>query len=138
DVTQPYAADSRAGRLMGLLIDELRTLPTLPLHLPQPGDPRLRRICEQLLRAPDDSSTATQWAQRLHVDAKTIQRLFARETGMSFGRWRQQARLLAALERLARGERVLDTALALGYASPAAFATMFKRQFGVVPSTYFQ
>ena len=46
-----------------------------------------------------------------------MQRLFLRHTGMTFGRWRQQARLLAAMERLARGERVLDVALDLGYES---------------------
>src|SRR3546814_20402743 len=81
--------------------------------------------------------SATRWAQTLHFDAKPLQRLCAREIGMSFGQWRQQARLLTALELLAQGERVLDVALALGYASPGAFATMFKRQFGVTPSAYF-
>lgn len=136
-LTPPHAPGSRGERITELLLDELRTVPALALHLPQPRDARLRRICDRLAEAPHDSTTATQWAKALHVDAKTIQRLFARETGMSFGQWRQQARLMAALERLARGERVLDVALALGYASPGAFATMFKRQFGVTPSTYF-
>ncbi|MFT4046584.1 MAG: helix-turn-helix transcriptional regulator [Solimonas sp.] len=134
----PHAPGSRGERISQLLIDELRTLPSLALHLPEARDPRLKRVCEPLLSEPADNSTATQWARRLHIDAKTLQRLFARDTGMSFGQWRQQVRLLAALERLARGDRVLDTALALGYASPAAFATMFKRQFGVSPSVYFQ
>ncbi|HXE76947.1 MAG TPA: helix-turn-helix domain-containing protein, partial [Rhodanobacter sp.] len=59
-------------------------------------------------------------------------------TGMTFGQWRRQARLLAALEHLASGARVIDVALDLGYNSPTAFATMFKRQFGVVPSSFFQ
>ncbi len=138
EIKPPYAAGSRNERLVQLLIDELDALPTLALHLPQPQDVRLKRICDRLLAAPDDAHTAAEWAQHLHVDAKTVQRLFARETGMSFGQWRQQVRLLSALERLARGERVLDIALALGYASPSAFATMFKRQFGVAPSAYFQ
>lgn len=133
----PHARGSRGERITELLLDELRTVPALALHLPQPRDARLRRICDRLAAAPHDNTTAAQWAQALHVDAKTIQRLFARETGMSFGQWRQQARLLAALEQLAHGERVLDVALALGYASPGAFATMFKRQFGVTPSAYF-
>ncbi|WP_366515665.1 AraC family transcriptional regulator [Solimonas marina] len=134
----PHAPGSRGDHIAHLLLDELRTLPALALHLPQPRDARLQRICERLQAAPDDNSTVAQWAARLHVDAKTVQRLFARETGMSFARWRQQARLLAALERLARGDRILDTALALGYASPGAFATMFRRQFGVAPSAYFR
>ncbi|VTU16395.1 AraC family transcriptional regulator [Variovorax sp. PBL-E5] len=138
EVEQPYADNSRAGRLMRLLLDELQALPVLPLHLPQPADPRLRRICARLLERPGDVSTLSHWARLLAVDVKTIQRLFTRETGMTFGQWRQQARLLRALERLATGEKVVDIALALGYDSPSAFATMFKRQFGQTPSAFFR
>ena len=137
-VRAPYAANSRDGRLMRLMLDELRALPVLPLHLPQPADARLRRICAHLQQQPDDPSTLGDWAASLQIDVKTIQRLFARETGMTFGQWRQQARLLRALERLAGGEKVVDVALALGYESPSAFATMFKRQFGQTPSQFFR
>jgi len=137
-VIPPYVADSRDGRVMRLLLDELRALPVLPLHLPQPADARLRRICGRLAKRLDDTSTLADWAVALDVDAKTIQRLFARETGMTFGQWRQQARLLHALERLALGDKVVDIALALGYDSPSAFATMFKRQFGATPSAFFR
>lgn len=137
-VRPPYADESRDGRLMRLLLDELQALPVLPLHLPQPADPRLRRICTQLLDHPDDDATLVDWAERLGVDAKTVQRLFSRETGMTFGQWRQQARLLHGLEKLASGDKVVDVALALGYESPSAFATMFKRQFGQTPSAFFR
>ena len=137
-VRVPYAANSRDGRLMRLMLDELRVLPVLPLHLPLPSDARLRRICERLQRQPDDSSTLGDWALHLGVDVKTIQRRFARETSMTFGQWRQQARLLHALESLARGEKIVDVALGLGYESPSAFATMFKRQFRQTPSQFFK
>lgn len=138
DVPVPYAANSRDGRLMRLLLDELRALPVLPLYLPQPADPRLQRICARLQQRPDDPSTLGDWAASLRIDVKTIQRLFARDTGMTFGQWRQQARLLHGLERLAGGEKVVEVALALGYDSPSAFATMFKRQFGQTPSQFFR
>ena len=138
EVEQPYAEQSRDGRLMRLLLDELHSLPVLPLHLPQPADERLRRICTRLGEQPDDVSTLAAWAATLAVDVKTIQRLFARETGMTFGQWRQQARLLYGLERLAVGDKVVDVALALGYDSPSAFAAMFKRQFGETPSAFFR
>jgi len=137
DVQQPYAPNSRDGRVMRLLLDELRTLPVLPLHLPMPGDARLQQICSHLQSQLDDTSTLADWAERLGVDVKTIQRRFSAETGMTFGQWRQQARLLRALELLAGGEKVVDVALQLGYDSPSAFATMFKRQFGLTPSQFF-
>lgn len=138
DVAQPYAADSRDGRLMTLLLDEVALLPSLPLRLPQPTDPDLLAICEAIAGTPDDPSTLGQWAKRLGVDPKTIQRRFTRQTGMTFGQWRQQARLIMALEQLASGVKVVDVALNLGYSSPSAFATMFKRQFGAPPSAYFR
>jgi AraC-like DNA-binding protein/quercetin dioxygenase-like cupin family protein len=136
-VQQPYAAGTRDGRVMRLILDELKVLPVLPLHLQIPSDTRLRPICEQLQQQLDDSTTLVDWAQRLAVDVKTIQRLFIKETGMTFGQWRQQARLLRALELLAVGDRVIDVALALGYESPSAFATMFRRQFDQTPSQFF-
>ena len=136
-IAKTYTADSRDGRLMRLLIDEIAVLPRLPLHLPQVVDPRLQRICSAIVDAPDDASTLDQWAHRLGANSKTIQRLFARETGMTFGQWRQQARLLMGLEQLAGGAKVVDVALNLGYQNPSAFATMFKRQFGHSPSEYF-
>ncbi|MFG6487253.1 AraC family transcriptional regulator [Roseateles sp. BYS78W] len=137
DVAQPYAPGTRDGRLMRLILDELRALPVLPLHLQMPGDARLVQICTALQAQLDDASTMADWAARLGVDVKTIQRLFVKETGMTFGQWRQQARLLRALEMLATGEKVIDVALALGYDSPSAFATMFRKQFGQTPSQFF-
>jgi AraC-like DNA-binding protein len=62
--------------------------------------------------------------------------LFARETSMTFGQWRQQARLLTASEQLTTGTKVVDVALNTGYSSPGAFAAIFKRQFGVAPSVF--
>ncbi|NRR29860.1 helix-turn-helix transcriptional regulator [Oxalobacteraceae bacterium] len=136
-IPQPYDVASRDGRLMALLLDELHTLPALPLHLPQPVDARLRQICGELQKRPESASTLADWAVRLAVDVKTIQRLFAKETGMTFGQWRQQTRLLRALEYLANGDKIVDIALELGYDSPSAFTTMFKRQFGQTPSQFF-
>ncbi|WP_028007119.1 AraC family transcriptional regulator [Solimonas flava] len=138
DIAPAYVDDSRDGRVMKLLLDELRTLPTLPLYLPEPDDARLQPICATLAQSPDDPRTAAQWSQALGIDPRTLHRRFVRATGMGYTQWRQQARLLQALERLASGERVLDVALSLGYGSPSAFATMFKRQFGITPSAFFE
>lgn len=132
-----HAPDSRDGRLMRLILDELHALPALPLHLPQPRDARLLAVCTALEADPADARTLQDWALRLRLDVKTIQRLFRRELGMTFGQWRQQVRLLRGLERLAAGDRVIDVAVELGYDSPSAFTAMFRRQFGQPPSRFF-
>ncbi|WP_329767023.1 helix-turn-helix transcriptional regulator [Stenotrophomonas geniculata] len=133
-----HVDDSRDGRLVRLLLDELHRMDVLPLHLPSPTDPRLQRICQHIQKHPGDDATLQDWAQALQVDVKTIQRHFASELGMTFGQWRQQARLLAAMERLAVGDKVIDVALAMGYDSPSAFTSMFKRQLGQTPAAFFR
>lgn len=107
EVAQPYG--SRNERLMQLLVDEVAVMPSLPLRLPQPSDPDPLALCDALADTPDDSSTLTQWATRLGVDARTIQRRFAKQTGMTLGQWRQQARLITALGQLASGVCNVDT-----------------------------
>ena len=138
DMPHPHRPDSREARVMRLILDELEILPTLPLNLPQPDDPRLRKICAALQRNPGDSSTLAHWSEHLGLDEKTIQRLFHKDTGMTFGQWRQQARLLLALERIAVGEKIIDVAGALGYDSPSAFSAMFRKHFGKTPSQFFR
>jgi AraC-like DNA-binding protein len=136
-VTLPYQTASRDGHLVQLLLDEIVELKPVPLSLPLPNDPRLKVIESVISRFPADQSTERQWARQLRVDPKTIHRLFVRDTGMSFGRWRQQARLMRALELLATGKPILDVAVAVGYRSPTAFSTMFQRHLGCAPSAYF-
>ena len=67
---------------------------------------------------------------------RTMQRLFADESGMSFSRWRQQARLIHALQSLAAGQSVTNAALDAGYSTTSAFISMFRKQLGTTPSRY--
>jgi AraC-like DNA-binding protein len=52
------------------------------------------------------------------------------ETGMTFGQWRQQVRIIKALKRLAMNEPVTAVAIELGYDSLSAFISMFKKALG--------
>jgi len=137
-VPPDYPADSRDGRLMRFLLDELRALPVLPFHLPWPEDARIARVCRALTEDPAATVTAQLWAARLAMSPKTFHRHFLRSTGVSFGRWRQQARLLLALEALAQGLPVVRVAFDHGYESQSAFAAAFKRQFGVPPTAFYR
>ena len=67
-----------------------------------------------------------------------MQRLFLAETNMTFGKWRQQVRLLHAMRLLAGGEKVMSAALDSGYSSTSAFIAMFKKQLGTTPHRYFR
>lgn len=137
--TFPRLYDERGtqGRVVKLILDEISALPVLPLHLPMPAHPRLAGICNAIMREPGSRASLDDWARRINASSRTLERLFQRETGMTFTAWRQQARLHAALSRLAAGEPVKRLALELGYASPAAFTGMFRRAFGTTPKQYF-
>ena len=134
----PYDEQGRDGRLVQLLLDEIQRMPSLALSLPEPLSPPLLRLCRALRAQPDDERSLQEWARTLAMDSRTLQRRFVRETGLTVGQWRRQCRLLLACERLARGESVLEVALALGYASPSAFSAMFKRELGVPPSLFYK
>ena len=54
---------------------------------------------------------------------------------MSFGAWRQQACLLAALPRLSAGQSVTQWRW-ICYDSPSAFSSMFKRRLGKTPMEF--
>lgn len=64
-------------------------------------------------------------------------RLVLEETGMTFGRWRQQLHIIVALQRLSAGASVQAVSEALGYESVSAFITMFKKALGKPPARYF-
>lgn len=131
-----YAPNSRAGRLMALLLDEIAAMPALPLNAPLPRDARLARLCSGMLQRPSLHDDLDTMASAAGMSRRTFTRLFRAETGLGFAQWRQQACLLAAIARLADGQAVTRVALDLGYASPSAFTAAFRRVLGRVPSAY--
>lgn len=131
-----YVEDSRAGRLMALLLDEIAAMAPLPLSAPLPRDARLARLCTQLLQQPSLDIGLDAVAAQAGMSRRTFTRHFRDQTGLGFAQWRQQACLLAAITRLAEGQAVTRIALDLGYASPSAFTAAFRRVLGQAPGTY--
>jgi AraC-like DNA-binding protein len=128
----------RHARLIGVLIDQLRVLSTVPLQLPQPVDSRARRVAALLSAGPGQALRLGAIGRQVGASARTIERLFCAETKMTFAKWRERLKLLHALRLLAAGSAVTNVALELGYASPSAFIAMFKRAFGTTPSKYYR
>lgn len=130
-------ADRHEARLAGLLVDLLSAVEAMPLALPMPKDPRAVRVAEAVRRDPADNATVAVLARRAAAGGRTVERLFLAETGMTFGSWRTQARLHHALVLLAQGMPVANVASEVGYASPSAFVSSFKRALGTTPSRVF-
>jgi AraC-like DNA-binding protein len=135
-VTPGRSTSEQLGRLMAVLVDEVKMLESPPLHLPAPRDARVRVITDALVDDPADARGLDAWARVAGASERTLARLFVRETAMGFREWRQQLRLLTAIERLAAGQDVTSVSLDLGYRSPSAFIAMFKRVLGETPGRY--
>jgi AraC-like DNA-binding protein/quercetin dioxygenase-like cupin family protein len=131
-----YDLDSPDARLVSVLLDELATVSIEKHRLPMPADPRLRRLVDAITAHPADGATTTTWAKRIGVGERTLNRLLVQETGLSFGRWRQQLHIILALQRLSRGASVQSVASELGYESASSFVTMFRKALGTSPARY--
>jgi len=129
-------AEAPDRRLHGVLLDQLATLEAIPLALPLPRDPRARRVADALRETPGSGATTDALARAHATSARTLERLFAAETGLSLGRWRQRLRVLHAIRRLAEGRPVTEVAFDVGYESPSAFVAAFRRHVGTTPGRY--
>ena len=130
-----YGPDSLGAHIAPLLLAVLRDAEaTMQGGLPLPSDRRLRAICSALLMAPANDDTLDEWSATVGASARTLARLFRQETGLTFGQWRQQLRLVEAMARLAVGDPVSKVADELGYQSSSSFIAMFRREIGETPN----
>jgi len=128
----------RHRHLIDTILDELNTISTVPLQLPNPSDQRAMRIVETLKANPGDRRPLARMCKAAGTSKRTVERLFQEEVGMSFGKWRQQLRLMHAMRLLAEGAKVTYAALETGYSTPSAFIAMFRKTLGTTPALYFR
>ncbi len=129
-----YDPGSRGDLIAQLIKQEIGRARELSLSVPLPKDPRLQRLCAELLADPSDRRTLEDWAAFAGASARTLARLFERDLGMGFNRWRQRIRLHSALEAISSGEPISRVARQHGYLSTSAFSAAFGKVMGVSPS----
>ncbi len=117
-----------------LIAERLASESDARLHLPLPLDPVARKLAASIMSEPalglDDC------VLEANASRRTLERRFKSETGMSLGQWRRRARILAAVAKLARGDSVTRTALAVGYATPSSFVSAFRSELGAPPREF--
>jgi AraC-like DNA-binding protein len=131
-----YAPEGRGGDLARLILSELAAMETVPIAVPWPRDRRLQVLCTEIMARPGSPRRLDDLALDAGASARTLIRLFPKETGLHYRQWVQQVHLAHAFEMLARGESVGAVARALGYASSSAFTSMFRRLLGRTPQHY--
>ncbi|MCA8926798.1 MAG: helix-turn-helix transcriptional regulator [Alphaproteobacteria bacterium] len=131
-----YAREGPAARLAQVMLDELAEMEFAPLFLPISKEPRLARVMQRLIDDPESSGSLEDMAREAGASPRTLARLFRAETGMSFGQWRTNRRLIESIMRLEKGASVTEVALDLGYGSTSSFVYMFRKHLGIPPGRY--
>ncbi|MFV7454480.1 AraC family transcriptional regulator [Stenotrophomonas maltophilia] len=123
----------RAHHQLALCVLEIAAAPVAPMDLPLPRDPRIARclpLAEQL--PPELHELAT----RTGLSARTVGRLMQHDTGMGYQAWRQQWRLMRAMELLLLGHRVAHVAQDTGFSAESPFIAFFRGMTGTTPAAF--
>lgn len=119
-----------------LMLHELTETADAPTFLPMPTSEIGKRIAEFAFADPKNRLSISELASRAATSVRSASRLFPMETGLTFKAWRQRARIIQAMDWLARGGTIVRVASAFGFSSTAAFSSAFRQVTGVTPTTF--
>jgi AraC-like DNA-binding protein len=122
--------------LVQLLLHEVRWGAIKPQELIWPRDVRAVRLAAIVQADPADDRRLNDLCRGQGVSARTVQRLFPLETGLTFENWRARFRFFHATRLLAERRKVNDVAASCGYRSPSAFVMAFTRFAGMTPGRF--
>lgn len=111
----------------------------LPLSIPVPKSEKLKKVVDHLnlnlLEVIDLQQVATDFA----FSARTLQRLFKEEIGLTPASYLKMIRMIKAMELLSdKTESISSVAYKVGYTSVPTFSNTFKEMFGKAPYDYFK
>ena len=124
------------NRLLEVLVDQVLNIKPCDLVLSLPRDRRLMEIIPALISEPSLADDLSSLAIKANISARTVERIFKKETGYSYKQWQQRLILLRAIAMLKSGTAIKRIALELGYQTSSAFIAMFKRIMKLTPSQY--
>ncbi len=134
-----FAADTgpeKAELVVRLMLHELTETADAPTFLPLPTSPVGRRVAALAFDDHQNRLDVGELASRAATSVRTVSRLFPAETGLTFKAWRQRARIVHAMDQLARGSAIARVSAAAGFASTAAFSCAFRQVTAMTPTTF--
>ncbi|MCF2130089.1 helix-turn-helix domain-containing protein [Strepomyces sp. STD 3.1] len=94
-----------------------------------PTHPAVRALAREALR--DHCATLELLAAQHRMSPRQVQRVCLDETGLPFTRWRNRARMNAAVEHILGGGELTAAARAAGYATRAGLLRALSRESGI-------
>ena len=134
-----FAADTgpeKAELIVKLMLHELTETADAPTFLPLPTSLVGRRVAELAFGDHQNRLDLGELASRAATSIRTVSRLFPAETGLTFKAWRQRARIVHAMDRLARGTAITRVSAETGFASTASFSCAFRQVTAITPTTF--
>ncbi|MCW8928808.1 MAG: helix-turn-helix transcriptional regulator [Gammaproteobacteria bacterium] len=131
-----YQNNTAESRLHEVLFDRFCFLEPEKFSIPMPNNELLKILVKDVFLEPNSMISLKDLSQKFNVCEKTLSRKFKRETGLSFSQWKQHVCIALAVEKIKNGESLTSISFDLGYNSPSAFSTMFRRVTGMKPSQY--
>jgi len=122
--------------LLNVLAFEMNQLSELPLQLKFPEDRRARSVAGELLNNPGSTLNQAQLAKKWGLSVRNLSRLFIQDTGLSFSRWRQQAKVITSLQWIFAGLPVSEVASLSGYSNVSTYIEIFRQRFGKTPGQF--
>jgi AraC family transcriptional regulator len=127
------------GLCLSLLVETARALRTAEARSHRRGGLSARnlRLIEERVRLGEAVPTLAELAGICKLSSRQLVRAFQAETGRTVGDYVQRVRLERAQQLLASTPLAIsEIARRIGFASPAAFSTAFRRLCGQTPRTY--
>ena len=130
------AGPEKAELAVRLMLHELTETADAPTFLPLPTSPAARRVAALAFDDHQNRLDMGELASRAATSVRTVSRLFPAETGLTFKAWRQRARIVQAVDRLARGTAIARVSAEAGFASTAAFSCAFRQVTAMTPTAF--
>ncbi|ONM50598.1 helix-turn-helix domain-containing protein [Nocardia donostiensis] len=117
-------------------IDVERLLDAASMPLPHIRDPRIAATAAAIRADPTAPQRAAERAAAAGLSTSYFLRTFTEQTGTSFRRYVQWARMLRVAEAYAAGHDLTRAAVDAGFASPSHFSDTFRSMFGLTPTAF--
>lgn len=113
------------------VLDVERVVETASLPAPGLVDPRIAKVAQLIRDDPAAEMSAETAASIVGVSTSHLLHTFSEQTGTTFRRYRQWARMLSVAAGFAAGHDLTRCAVDAGFASPSHFSENFHRMFGL-------
>lgn len=122
--------------LQSILIRELNNCKKVPRV---PEVPKDRRILNYLLAFQEKGEIPprlNELVTNTGVSERTVHRLFIRDSGINYQKWRQQVRIVLSIKLLSTDKSITEIAHQLQFSTASAFISCFKSEQNITPNKY--